>query len=475
MKREEVTGIASGTGSSAQNYADNVVFGASRGHGFAAEKANHLKDVFSGKEAQHVGGDNIKNGADRIVDGVNIQTKYCNSGSKCISECFQGGTFRYLNSDGTPMQIEVPSDKYHAAVQAMEERIQRGQVPGVSDPKQAKDIVRQGAFTYEQVRNIARFGTVESLTYDAVNGIKLAGTSMGISAALCFAVAVWNGEDVEKALESACYTGLKVGGITWISSIITAQLGRTGIEQGLRGTTDWLVQRMGYKATAWIANGLRSGNAIYGKAAANYVSKLLRGNVVAGIVTTLVFSSADFVRLFNGRISVEQVFKNITVTGSGVAGGTGGWMVGAAAGAAVGSAIPVVGTAVGGIIGGLFGAFAGGTVATSATSAILDQFIEDDAKKMLSILEGVFGKLALDYLLTEDEAKIVVEEMQDKDLPRTLRDMYASASKLEFAENLLKPLIEKQAKKRKKIFLPADEKVIEKTGQVITSLIEVEA
>ena len=186
---------------------------------FAAEKANHLKDVWTGKDANIIGDDNAKNGADRLVDGVKIQTKYCKTGSKCISECFESNTFRYLNSDGTPMQIEVPSDKYDSAVQAMENRIKNGQIPGVSDPGKAKEIVRRGAFTYEQVRNIARFGTVQSLTYDAVNGIRLAGTSMGISAALSFAVAVWNGEDWKKHLKGACHTGLKVGGIAWVSSV----------------------------------------------------------------------------------------------------------------------------------------------------------------------------------------------------------------------------------------------------------------
>ena len=255
-------GTAAGVLGSAENYADNVVFGATRGHGFAAEKANHLKDVFTGKDAKIVGGDNAKNGADRLVDGINIQTKYCKTGSKCISECFDENGFRYINNDGTPMQIEVPADKYESAVKAMEERINKGQIPGVSDPKLAKDIVKKGAFTYEQVKNIAKFGTVESLTYDAVNGVKLAGTAMGISAAVSFALAMWNGDDFETALEGACYTGLKIGGIAWVSSIISAQLGRTGIEQSLRGATDWVVQQMGPKAAAWIANSLRSGNAI---------------------------------------------------------------------------------------------------------------------------------------------------------------------------------------------------------------------
>lgn len=471
MNKKDTVGTAAGVVGSSENYADNVILGASRGHGFAAEKANHLKDVMSGKDAKIVGGDNAKNGPDRLVDGVNIQTKYCNSGSKCISECFENGTFRYVNSDGSPMQIEVPSDKYDSAVQAMENRIKNGQVPGVTDPELAKDIVRKGAFTYEQVRNIAKFGTIESLTYDAVNGIKLAGTAMGISAAVSFAVSIWNGEDWDKALESSCYVGLKVGGVAWVSSIITAQLGRTGLEQGLRGATDWVVQQMGPKAAAWIANGLRSGNAIYGAAAMNHVSKLLRGNIVTGVVTTLVISSVDFVRMFQGRCSGAQLFKNVASTASGVAGGTGGWMAGAAGGAALGSVIPVIGTTAGGIIGGLLGAFAGGTAANAAANAILDGFIEDDAKEMLGIVEKMFGELAFDYLLNEEEAESIIDEFKSEDVPDFLRDMYAANDRKAFARNKFEPMIKNVAKNRKVIHLPSNEQLVKKAGQVIEELV----
>ena len=470
MKKEEVIGTASGVIGSAENHADNVVLGASRGHGFAAEKANHLNDVFSGKNAKIIGGDNAKNGADRLVDGVNIQTKYCKTGSKCISECFENGEFRYVNSNGSPMQIEVPSDKYDSAVQAMKNRIKNGQVPNVSDPEMAKDIVRKGAFTYDQVKNIAKFGTIESLTYDTVNGIRLAGTAMGISAAVSFAVALWSGEGWEDALENACYTGLKVGGVAWVSSVITAQLGRTGIEQGLRGATDWVVRQMGPKAASWIANSLRSGNSIYGAAAMKNVSKLLRGNIVTGVVTTLVISSVDFVRLFQGKVSGAQLFKNVTTTALGVAGGTGGWMAGVAGGAAIGSAVPIIGTAAGGIIGGLFGAFAGGSVASKVATTVLDGFIEDDAKEMLSIVENVFGDLAFNYLLIEEEAKEVINEFKSNDIPDFLRHMYASDSRTSFAKRKLEPTIIAIAKKRKIISLPKEEDIIKKTGEVIDCL-----
>ena len=259
-------------------YADNVVLSAARGHGFAAEKANHLWDKITGKDASIIGGDNVKNGADRLVNGVLIQTKYCSSGSKCINQCFENDTFRYIAPDGTPMQIEVPSDMYESAIKSMEDKIIKGKVPGVTDPKEAKNIVRKGNITYTQARNIAKFGTIESLTYDAVNGVKLAGTTAGLSAIIAFSCSLWSGDDWKKALEESCYTGLKVGGTAWASSIISSQVGRTGVEQSLRGTTDWVVRNLGYKTSAIIANAIRSGSDIYGAAAANYLSKALRGN-----------------------------------------------------------------------------------------------------------------------------------------------------------------------------------------------------
>lgn len=202
----------------------------------------------------------------------------------------------------------------------------------------------------------------------------------------------------------------------------------------------------------------------------NHVSKLLRGNIVAGVVTTLVISSVDFVRMFQGEVSATQLFKSFTSTASGVAGGTGGWIAGAAGGAVVGSVIPIVGTTAGGIIGGLVGSFSGGTVASKTVSAVLDQFIEDDAKRMLSIIEKIFGELAFDYLLNTEEANQVIDEFKAKNIPKILRKLHASSNKEEFARNELEPIIVKMVEIRQIVVLPTDEQLIHKLGQVIEEI-----
>ena len=72
-----------------------------------------------GRKASVVGDNNAKNGADRIVDGISIQTKYYTTGKGAINACFdKDGKFRYL-INGKPIQIEVPKDKYDEAVQTL--------------------------------------------------------------------------------------------------------------------------------------------------------------------------------------------------------------------------------------------------------------------------------------------------------------------------------------------------------------------
>ncbi len=55
-------------------------------------------------------------------------------------------------TDGKPMKIEVPSDKYDEAVMAMEEKIKNGQVKGCLILMRQKNIVKKGHFTYAQAK-----------------------------------------------------------------------------------------------------------------------------------------------------------------------------------------------------------------------------------------------------------------------------------------------------------------------------------
>ncbi len=465
-KYERIPGEIYGNVSNASTIYGEEKFHAVRGHGFAAERANTLYDKYTGHRAKIVGDDNAKNGADRILDGVQIQSKYCKTGSKCISECFENGKFRYYNPDGSPMQIEVPKDKYDAAIVAMKERIKRGEVSGVSDTKDAESIIRRGHFTYEQAKNIAKAGTVESLVYDAANGTIIATSTFGITAILTFATSVWNGEKKEEALKNAAFSGLKVSGTTFVTAVLAGQMAKAGVNSMLVGSSESLIKVIGPKGASYLANGFRNGKNIYGAAAMKSASKMVRGNVITGACSIAVLSVGDIVNLARKRISGKQFIKNTTSTTSTVIGGTGGWIGGAVAGSAVGSIVPGVGNAVGAVIGGLLGSVGGGVLLEKMTGSVMDKFVKDDRDAMVQIIDTVFADIASQYLLTEKEINHIVEEMKKGLKDSQLKDMYASKEREKHAEKLVMPYIKKSVDNRKIIIL-SEEDVVEGIYQIL--------
>lgn len=209
-----------------------------------------------------------------------------------------------------------------------------------------------------------------------------------------------------------------------------------------------------------MVNAFRSGSNIYGAAAMKSAAKMLRGNAITGAVSVVVLSSFDIANIFRGRISGKQLFKNIANTTATVAGGSAGWVGGAAAGAAIGSAVPVIGTAIGGIIGGLAGSLLAGGASSKISNVALSVFIEDDAEEMVNIIENVFKDMAVEYLLNEDEANRIVKKLSKKLTGKSLRDMFASDDRKNFARNLLTDLVEEEIRNREHISLPTKKNMV---------------
>lgn len=423
-----------------QTYAENVRMRGTRGHGVAAERANDLLDRVLGKDAQLLGDDNAKNGADRLVDGEHIQTKYCASGGKAISECFHEGKFRYV-VNGKPMQIEVPSDKYEQALQSMQERIKRGDLKelGITDPGEAKNIVRKGNVRYKTAQRIAKAGTVEGLTYDTASGMVTGLKTFGVSATISFATSVWKGDGVDQAMNRALKDGTLLFGRHVMQHVLTQQVGRTAVEKSLRPATDFVVKNvLGSKTSAQIVNTfLRQATqkGIHGAAAMNHLSKVFRGNVVTMAITTSILSAGSVYDLLNGRISSGQLVKNIGTAGSSV----GGAMIGAT----MGSVVPVVGTFVGGIVGGLIGG--------KMSKKVLDQFIEDDTVELLETWKREFVKNIEELQMDRDEVNYLADKMFDSDLQKELKHLYASASQEQYIADKMDPFINAVLKARPKI------------------------
>ena len=98
-----------------------------QGHGFAAEDANALNDVLRGRHVEKVGTSNELNGADRIVDNVKIQVKYCQDAQSTFEELFDdSGKLRYGG-----MKLEVPKGQGEQVRELLKEKARYG--PGLSN------------------------------------------------------------------------------------------------------------------------------------------------------------------------------------------------------------------------------------------------------------------------------------------------------------------------------------------------------
>ncbi len=437
-------------------------FSQNAGHGFAAERGNTLVDRIKGNNARVIGDNNVKNGADRIIigrDGTEtlVQTKYYNTASKSIDACFENDVFRYFDSDGNPIQIEVPSDQYDSAVKAMENKIRNGNVPGVTDPNEAKSLVRKGHLTYDQAKNLAKAGTVESLTYDAVNGVVAAGGAFGISVVLNYASMRYSGVSKEEALKTSAKEGLKTGAKVFATSIIAGQLAKTGVVDIFKPSSEALTKALGKEFSekllkAYGQEVLATSGKTAAESATKQAAKLLRTQVLVGIVTVAVFSVPDGIDVFRGRISKTQFIKNFAVTAASVVIGGVGAGVGGAVG---GTVVPGAGAVPGSIIGSLVGGIGGGIIADK----IADKIASDDAEKMYVILQDVFARKCEDYLLNDEEAADVADKLSGSLTNDMFKDMYGSENRELFAEELLIPMFEETVAKREYISSPTEEEM----------------
>jgi hypothetical protein len=332
----------------------------------------------------------------------------------------------------------------------------------VTDPDDAVKLVKKGGLTYKQAVNLTKAGTIESLTYDAVNGAVSATCAAGISFAIDFACCMINGIEYDAALKNASMNGLKTGGTVFATYVISSQLIKAGASNALAPTAEAIAKSLGDDVCEAIV--LRSGGTAVGKNAVKAAAQIIAKELIVDGVLIVVLTGIDFIELLRGRISKEELLKNLVVTIVGVAGGTAGGYAGAALGTMI---FPGVGTALGGILGGI----AGGIGGSALTEEIISNFYRSDAEKMYDIICKEYEVLCEDYLITKEEGDAIAKKLKSLLVGDILKDMHASENREEFARNLLDPLFLEQASKRDKITMPTEEEMREEMKATLTGVV----
>lgn len=459
QKSAELGGLASGVSQDAHIINDEVksYMNGARGGGYAAEYGNNAYDRFSGKDVKNMAqdldnGHQKLHGADRNVNGMNIQTKYYMSASESIGAAFEKGQALYLNEDGSMMQIEVPRDQYNQAVLEMQKRIQKGQVPGENNPNHASKYVRKGLFTYAQANSIAVAGTVESLTVDAMQGISCSLPGAGITAAITFASAIWNGQNLEDAAKACATSSLRTIGKNAAIYVLTMQLSRDKVTDVLGISKDFDEKVIKIYGPVSKNQLVSVADKVAAEIKATSIAKSQIGNllgldkvtgraIIGGSVTAAITFGPDICRALQGKISGQQLLKNSAVTAAGMA-----------AGGVVGTLIPIP------YVGTMLGASAGGYIAKKA----LDTFVDDDAVVMFRILREEFLDIVMQNSLHKDEFDYVINETLVKvEEKQILQNMFQTGTPKEYADEFISRVVCEVLAKRPKVTLSMMEEGME--------------
>ncbi|WP_042476704.1 hypothetical protein [Bacillus ndiopicus] len=372
---------------------------------------------------------------------------YCPTVESTTEICLQ-----YI-TNSERLLLEVPFEQYEDIVEAIRKRD--------NATKDLTQMIKKGAFTYAQIKHMTLARNIHGLIMDEQGRINFINDAISISAVTAFAQSKWNGAARKVAIENGIYTGIAVLGETFAEEVISLQLNNHDditADFDLNPDISSALKTGGAKMASKKMAASITKKAMISSAATKKGIMLLNANVVTGALVTGMMSAVDIARTVKGKMSSQQLFKNVAKTAASVAGGIAGTLLGSG----IGLSIPNVSTAIISIIGGVIGLIIGSSLASRITKRVLDLFIRDDALQMLDIFNNRLSTLAEEYLLNEEELEQALHDFEVlHNMPKTLIEMYSSEDQQQFADELIHRELTRIIKLRMYLHVPTNEEIYE--------------
>lgn len=151
-----------------------------------------------------------------------LKSKYNSTGERCVDACLSYGELRYIDSEGSPIKIEIPCDKYEEALFDFFDRIKEGiTTRNDIDPR---DILKRGSITYNQARVLANEGKIRGIEIFDIDESVECEHILGTSGSVEYALSIWNGDSKEEALKKAVVRAIKVYGEDFLKELSLDEL-----------------------------------------------------------------------------------------------------------------------------------------------------------------------------------------------------------------------------------------------------------
>ena len=217
--------------------------------------------------------------------------------------------------------------------------------------------------------------------------------------------------------------------------VLKSSIGKGIVRSGGRATA-----RVGARSARVLANVLRSGSRMYSVTILRSLMRALMANVITAVITLALFTLYDVIIWLRKERSGRQLLVNLLSNIWVITWGTLAFFLWElAAKSLLGDTGPLA--EIGGFVTGFIVSILACLVMGRVFDRVSSRYYTSDSERMLEILGTEYERIKLENGLNHDESRKLLEEIEKKVTPKTVKQMIRSGDPEKYATDLIEPII----------------------------------
>ena len=217
--------------------------------------------------------------------------------------------------------------------------------------------------------------------------------------------------------------------------VLKSSIGKGIVRSGGRATA-----RMGARSVRVLANVLRSGSRMYSVTILRSLMRALMANVITAVITLGVFTLYDVIIWLRKERTARQLLVNFISNIWVITWGTIAFFLWElAAKSLLGDTGPLA--EIGGFITGFIVSMLFCIVMGKVFDKVSSKYYISDSERMLEILGAEYERVKFENGLDHDQSRKLLEEIEKKVSPKTVKQMIRSGDPEKYATELIEPII----------------------------------
>lgn len=410
------------------------------GKGFLAEDAEMMREWIKGNYVVHSGTNNKKDGSDLIIGSREVQVKFYKDDRQLFRQVLDSRKkLRYIDSQGNPMELRVPKGKGGALIEKLDNLFPNG-VNGHT----AREYVTESKYTWEQMENVCKALTWDSIMYDAATAMINCAYPFTITFLVSYALQYSETGDSKKSFEAALASTTEGNLISIISYIVSMQLARTKsvnqvIHNSKIGTSvSSSMGRMLTRAYKTIQRTNGQPVALTQKTVCNNINKAASFSFIYAVSAWFISCAWDARKLAANKCSAGNYLKKVACTSASmVSSGVSVCAVASMFSCATGAFVPVIGNIVGFAVGSLVGWGTDYLVRKGIEFSIEDDFVV--TKRMV---DAILSDLIYEYSMDSCMLKKLGSHIKEIDMNGFIEEVFQAEKQEECIRKKFKPVMD---------------------------------